>query len=312
MAFNFKLENKVLACLKNNSENKMTAREIANWILKNYPDDCNHKKNQSTAIVTPLNTESEFLNQIVAEIGARRPMIQRNNPQIKITEGRPRKYYFTEKSDNVEIEVAEAQNNNTKEKIGLSENDLYPLLAEYLFSDNQNIYSKRIDEKKSSNSKGVNGNKWLYPDMVALEDLSFDWADEIKGCVQQSGGIKASLWSFEVKLLVNRSNVREVFFQTVSNSAWANYGYLVAESIEGTDTIKELRMLSALHGVGVIHLNSENPAESQIIIPAEENEIDWNTANRLALENRDFRDCLQLVMEFYQTGKTRKALWDIP
>jgi hypothetical protein len=35
----------------------------------------------------------------------------------------------------------------------------------------------------------------------------------------------------------NRSNVRECFFQAVSNSSWANFGYLVAAEIEGQDTL---------------------------------------------------------------------------
>jgi hypothetical protein len=32
----------------------------------------------------------------------------------------------------------------------------------------------------------------------------------------------------------------------VSNSSWANFGYLVAAEIEGQDTLKELRMLLPL------------------------------------------------------------------
>lgn len=47
------------------------------------------------------------------------------------------------------------------------------------------IYSKRIDEKRSLNNRGVNGNKWLYPDMVAMEDLTAEWDEKIKDCVQQ-------------------------------------------------------------------------------------------------------------------------------
>ena len=48
----------------------------------------------------------------------------------------------------------------------------------------------------------------------------------------------------------------------------ANFGYLVASEIEGEDTLKELRMLSSLHGIGFIELNAETPSESQIMIPA--------------------------------------------
>src|SRR5690606_39510748 len=78
------------------------------------------------------------------------------------------------------------------------------------------------------------------------------------------------LWSFDAKLLINRSNARECFFQAVSNSSWANFGYLVAAEIEGQDTLKELRMLFAAHGIGLIKLDTENPVDSQVLIPARE------------------------------------------
>ncbi len=307
----FNLENKVLSCLEQSPEQKFTARDIANWILEKYPDECRKKQERSTAVVTPLDTEGALIQQIVAEIGARRPNLQANNPQIKTTEGRPRRYYYTEKSDDDEVQDAEGAVQIVGEKNRLTEHDLYPLLKEYLFADNQNTYAMRIDEKRSSNTRGPNGNRWLYPDMVALEDLSSEWVQEVKDCVHQTGDVKALILAFEVKLLINRSNVREVFFQTVSNSSWANFGFLVTADIEGNETIKELRMLSALHSIGVIHLNVENPAESQMLIPAEENDVDWNTANRLAIENKDFREFLELVTDYYKTGKVRKKLWNI-
>jgi hypothetical protein len=109
------------------------------------------------------------------------------------------------------------------------------------------------------------------------------------------------------------SNVRECFFQAVSNSSWANFGYLVAAEIGGTDTLKELRMLFAAHGIGFIKLDVDNPADSQVLIPARErDEIDWDMANRLATENRDFLEYVKLVKQFYQTGEARLADWDIP
>jgi hypothetical protein len=143
-----------------------------------------------------------------------------------------------------------------------------------------------------------------------MENLSQDWHREIKDCVKQYADKKTKLWSFEVKVLINRSNVREVFFQAVSNSSWANFGYLVASEIEGADTLKELRILSSLHGIGFIRLDAENPSESQVMIPAKERmDIDWNTANRLAEENKDFLDYIKLIRQFYQTGDVRITDW---
>ena len=126
--------------------------------------------------------------------------------------------------------------------------------------------------------------------------------------MQQYSDKKTKLWSFEVKILINRSNVREVFFQAVSNSSWANFGYLVASEIEGAD---KLRMLASLHGIGFIRLDAENPSESQIMIPAKErNDVDWDTANRLTEENKDFLDYIKLIRQFYQTGENRQSDWD--
>ena len=63
------------------------------------------------------------------------------------------------------------------------------------------IYSRRIDEKRGSNRRGPNGNKWLYPDVVGMENLSADWHREVKSCVAQYSDKQTKLWSFEVKLL---------------------------------------------------------------------------------------------------------------
>ncbi|WP_375650259.1 hypothetical protein [Bartonella sp. OT172YNZD] len=123
---------------------------------------------------------------------------------------------------------------------------------------------------------------------------------------------KAKLWSFEVKILINRSNLRKVFFQIVSNSSWVNLSYLIASEIEGVDTLKELRMLSSLHGIGFIRLKKENSSESEILIPAKErSDVDWDTANRLVERNKDFLDYIKLIGQFYQTGEMHPLNWDI-
>ena len=306
MALN--LAKTVLDYLRDNQNKKFTAREIAVWVYETYPEECQEKKLRSDS----LQSEDDLVQQIVREIAAQRPRLQNKHPQLKTTEGRPRKYYFTEQSESEEVNAAESlpRNDVTSREPKTKEHDLYPLLSEYLFTE-FSLYSKRIDEKRSSNKRGPNGNKWLYPDVVGMEDLSADWHQEVKDCVGQYADKRTKLWSFEVKLLINRSNIRECFFQAVSNSSWANFGYLVASEIEGSDTLKELRMLFSAHGIGLIQLDVDNPAESQILVPAKERlEIDWDTANRLTVENRDFMDFVKLVRQFYQTGDPRASDWD--
>lgn len=71
-------------------------------------------------------------------------------------------------------------------------------------------------------------------------------------------------------------------------------------------------MLFAAHGIGLIKLDADNPAESQVLIPARErDEIDWDMANRLATENRDFLEYVKLIKQFYQTGEARTTDWDM-
>ncbi|EJF87257.1 hypothetical protein MCY_00381 [Bartonella rattimassiliensis 15908] len=76
-------------------------------------------------------------------------------------------------------------------------------------------------------------------------------------------------------------------------------------------TLKELRILSSLHGIGFIRLTKENASESEIIIPAKKrSDIDWNTANRLVEENKDFLYYIKLIRQFYQTGEMRPSDWN--
>jgi len=304
------IPDRVVEFLASHPDERFTAKQIAEWIFQQYPDACRAKQARSQGRrVAPLDNDGALVQQIASEIYSHRwqGLVQRN---IKTTEERPCKFYYSLKTDLREVEEAETEAVSAGSPV--KEANLYPVLSSFLWSE-LGLYSKRIDEHRSSNKNGSGGNKWLYPDMVAMENLAADWLSEIKNCVQNYADKKTRLWSFEVKILINRSNVREVFFQTVSNSSWANFSYLVASEISGADTIKELRLLSGLHGVGVIYLNKENPAESDIIIPAKErSDIDWHNANRLAEENADFLNYIRLIRHFYQTGDVRAADWDLP
>jgi|GEM_PF-87777 len=200
--------------------------------------------------------------------------------------------------------------NHTSEKEELLEHELYPLLAQYLHEVHR-ISSKRIDEKRSSNARGAGGNKWLFPDVVALEVIGSNWQADILECAKEYSAYKGKLWSFEVKRKIDSSNVREVFFQTVSNSSWANYAYLVTSDIisKGSNsTLTELQILAGLHGIGVIQLDINNIAESQILILAKEREIDWANANRLAEENKDFKDYISDVTSIYRNPRSKDRI----
>ena len=304
------LADAVPAFLRGHAEQRFTAREIAEWIVKDNPDGASEKKMRSKQDV-------DVIQQVAAEVASSRRRFQEAHPQLKTTEDRPRQYYWTEKSDEaaaVEAENAAAVPPRVEPTTGaVKEHELYDKLSEYLWEE-WGLYSKRIDETKSSNRVARGGNKWLYPDIVAMEDLTKDWSNQIKQLVEVRKDKTNRLWSFEVKILLNRANVREYFSQALSNSAWANFGYLVAMEISGDDeTMKEYRMLHGLHGIGLIRINPKEPAESEIIVYARERrDVDWTTCSRLANENSDFSWFVKSLLSFQKSGEAPAKGWDHP
>ncbi|MFP3012289.1 MAG: hypothetical protein ACEY3D_04935 [Rickettsia sp.] len=219
-------------------------------------------------------------------------------------------------SQNPDYQINNEQVTNLKNKVSqendITEEEVYDVLKLYL--DELGIYNMQIRHSFSSNKQGTGSNIWLHPDWVGMEVLNKKWSPLIKNCAKYYGGKQARLWSFEVKKKIKRSNVRESFFQALSNSSWAHYGYLVAPILDEirSDTRHELEMLCTRHGIGFILINMEFPEDSEILIPAKEKpEIDWNMANRLAEENKDFKNYLSKVDIFCEkpTEAVIESIW---
>ena len=297
--------------LKANPEQRFTAREIAEWMRQKYPKECRAKQARSKAKKHSVKTDEGLIAAIAREVSRASPNLQKQYPNITVTEGRPRNYYFSERKDD-EVNFVEDAPTSKAETPALKEHDLYPELPKFLWSEFK-LHSKRIDENRSSNTHGPSGNEWLHPDFVGMENLSEDWHDDIKECIRVYPNKRTKLWSFEVKKLIHRSNVRMSFFQAVSNSSWANFGYLVAAEIKDLDTLKELRMLASLHGIGFIRLNVDDPLESEVIIPAKERgDVNWDMVNRLAKENKDFMKYIKAVRKLHNTigGEIDESDWE--
>ena len=308
---------KIIKLLEENPNERFSARDIAEKIVSIYPQDYEDKKNNPR-----FKDEKSFISQIVAEIGAQKDQLIKSNEHIFWQDKpRPRVYWYDpdkkrEDVSHIDIENDDEENNkdipitSMANSSSLSEHDLYPLLIDYLNSEHK-LFCMRIDEKKSKNQRGPGGNTWLHPDIVAMQAVDKEWNELVRTCVKNGDGQSVRLWSFEVKITLNSSNVRKSFFQAVSNSSWANEGYLVATSISDNKVEQELRMLSALHGIGVVLLNPENPSESEILLPAKSRpEIDRQSVNRILVENSDFKDYIELVSTYYQTGRIRKKNWN--
>lgn len=303
---------KIVELLKANPNEKFNARQIAEQILDSYPEDYRNKRQNPR-----FADEKAFISQVVAEIGSQKDQIVKNDTHVFWQDKpRPRVYWYNPDKLVGEIlpEIDESEDDtpevSTIAESSFSEHDLYPILIDYLKTE-LNLYCQRIDEKRSKNSRGSGGNQWLHPDIVAMQPVDKEWDELIRSCVKQGAGQSVRLWSFEVKKELTGSNARKSFFQAVSNSSWANEGYLVATSILDSSVEQELRMLSALHGIGVILLNPENPSESEMMLPAKSRaEVDWQSVNRILVENADFKDYIELVSAYYQTGRVRTRDWN--
>ena len=303
---------KIVELLKTNPNQKFNARQIAEQIIESHSEDYREKKQNPR-----FTDEKAFISQVVAEIGSQKDQIVKNDCHVFWQDKpRPRVYWYNPEKVVGEIEPEIEENEEESAQVStltetvFSEHDLYPILIDYLKTELK-LYCLRIDEKRSKNSRGNGGNQWLHPDIVAMQPVDKDWNELIRNCVKQGAGQSVRLWSFEVKKELTGSNARKSFFQAVSNSSWANEGYLVATSISDSNVEQELRMLSALHGIGVILLNPENPSESEMMLPAKSRtEVDWQSVNRILVENADFKDYIELVSTYYQTGRVRARDWN--
>ncbi|MCK5819339.1 MAG: HrgA protein [Psychromonas sp.] len=301
---------KIVDLLKANPNQKLNARHIAEQIVRSYPEDYRDKRQNPR-----FPDEKAFISQLVAEIGSKKDQLVKNDKHVFWQDKpRPRVYWYNPEKVVGEIEPEIDENESVSvssiAETTFSEHDLYPILIDYLKTE-LNLYCQRIDEKRSKNSRGSGGNQWLHPDIVAMQPVDKEWNELIRSCIKQGAGQSVRLWSFEVKKELTGSNARKSFFQAVSNSSWANEGYLVATSISDSSVEQELRMLSALHGIGVILLIPENPSESEMMLPAKSRaDVDWQSVNRILVENADFKNYIELVSTYYQTGRVRSRDWN--
>lgn len=277
-----------------------TAKEIATAFAKQYPKAVEEKIASSKNGY--IKDVDGCIQQWAAEIGAHKDSWLKKG--IFLSADRPRQYALY-KDQNLKKQTKEKHNEQP-------EKALYPKLASYCNSIN--IKTLRIDEKTSKKKGGKNYNIWLHADVVGFKDLTSDFEKDTKDCLIEYSGERSCIYSFEVKAgAITRSLLREYFFQTVSNSSWANYSYLVAESIEDS-ALDELQLLCSSFKIGVIVLNKDEPEESKIEIKAPKTELDWQMMNRIASQNSDFRKFLKnitLVYKGHSDKFTAKPEWDI-
>lgn len=223
---------------------------------------------------------------------------------------RPAMFYLRDLFDAKEIIEVELKNEtatNLKSKNSFNERDLHILLSTFVYSNPHfNCYTKTIfHENSKKNKKGFN--KWLHPDIVGIYFPFDTYQNNTLRLLETLKENPYKLFSFEIKIEINFINLREYYFQAVSNSSWAHEGYLVALKIDDDPTlIDEIRRLNNSFGIGIIKLDAKNIEQSEILFSAKSKEfLDWETIDRLADENNDFRVYIDNLIEDVKLGKVK-------
>jgi hypothetical protein len=173
------------------------------------------------------------------------------------------------------------------------ERDLHPLLTYYAHYYLK-AYTRTIQHNKSEKKEF---GEWVHPDVVGCYFPIDEWKPEVIEFSAAIGNVSIKLFSFEIKRVLSFSNLRESFFQTVSNSSWANESYLVAAEISADEDFQnELRRLSTSFGIGIIKLDTNEPDSSDILFPAKYKEyLDWDMINKLTAMNSDFKEFIKRI-----------------
>ena len=224
---------------------------------------------------------------------------------------RPAKFYLKGKDINPEKEIPESGAGRRKGKF--TERDLHILLSSFVCTDEHfKCMTKTIYHEVSKREKSGK-NKWLHPDIVGVHFPFDSYTDNTLKLFDVLKVNPYKLYSFEMKISLTLSNLREYYFQAVSNSSWAHEGYLVALKIsEEPELMDELRRLNNAFGIGVIRLDAEHFMQSEILFSAKEKDsLDWDTINRLVDDNRSFKSFLNDLMEDVKVGKVKSRYDDV-
>lgn len=232
---------------------------------------------------------------------------------------RPAKFYLKSKINSLSTEVIEKIDQEDvapikKEKSVFTERELHPLLSYFAYTNTQFNRGKAILTKTIFHEKSKKDglSEWIHPDIVGVYIPIEDWNREIIELNSISNSNAITLIAFELKKSIDRNNYREYFFQAVSNSSWANEGYLVAARISDDDELlNELERLSTSFGIGLIELDLDDIDSSKVVFPThKKKELDWETMNKLSDINTDFKKFLQDVKIDFDSKRIHKAEYD--
>jgi len=259
--------------------------------VTNYMSVCNHiidKKYYNFGDAkTPGSTISAILGDFIRNGDSRIKRIKQD--------GGTYLYYLTKNEDKINLNILSGMP-DTSNKLGAKseknktyeERDLHKLLSSYL--KNSGVYSKTIFHEQSNGKD--NNQIWTHPDMVGIKFLNLQTKASSNFLKSINRVDTFKLNSYEIKKeIINDSELKKAFFQAVSNSSWANFGYLVA--FEFSDSLMdEIERLNQSFGIGIIEL-SANPYESKILYPAKYHDLDFKTIDKLCKINEQFEKFIE-------------------
>lgn len=195
--------------------------------------------------------------------------------------------------------------NHEKQKgRGFHERDLHPLFVRFA-KDYFDVYAKTIKHEKSKKTQSGQ-DKWNYPDIVGVHFPFNDYSErETLELSQNLNRRDFKIYSFELKVSLDFSNLKESYFQAVSNSSFANEGYLVVFEELDSEVFDELRRLHSSFGIGLIKLELE-PTESSVLLPSLVRNLDFKTIDMLVNKNADFREFIDTINGDIQTNDKRR------
>lgn len=241
----------------------------------------------TSAAKTPASTISAQLGEFIRNGDTRVKRIKKP--------GGTYVYYLAKNELNIEVEILAQSSEADAKKAGkvksYEERDLHKLVSSYL--KNSRVYSKTIFHEQSVYGKDAN-QIWTHPDMVGVQFLNMQstTGQNFLKVINPTDTFRLS--AYEIKREINSDNeLKKAFFQAVSNSSWANFGFLVA--FEFGDSLKdEMERLNQSFGIGIIKLKA-NPYESTILFPARYRDLDFKTIDKLCNINDAFEKFIELI-----------------
>ncbi|GAA7876474.1 COG2958 family protein [Helicobacter pylori] len=188
------------------------------------------------------------------------------------------------------------------------ERNLHPFLTHMAYrNENLKCYTKTIFHEGSLKSpKGMD--RWLYPDMVGVRFLHAELSNEnLIAFSKKFDTLPVKLVSFELKKEISVHNCRKYYFQAISNSSWANEGYLVGHHID-THDLKLMDLLKRLHasfGIGVIDLRTDEDKSAILLNAKYKEKIDYTVALEISEKNEEFSGFLKSVVDYDPKNQNR-------